>query len=99
MVVNAIVVFEIFYLFNVRFMHMTSFTWRGALGTRAVVMALAAVVVAQVAFTYAPIMQGLFDTRPVAITDGVIIVAAGVVLMLILEAEKSIFRRFGWSRD
>jgi magnesium-transporting ATPase (P-type) len=99
MVVNAIVVFEIFYLFNVRYLHATSFTWRGALGTPAVIIALAVVIFAQFVFTYAPIMQGLFDTRPVAIVDGVIIVAAGVILMLILEAEKSIFGRFGWRRD
>src|SRR5690606_2990879 len=37
MVVNTIVVLEIFYLFNVRYLHMTSFTWRGALGTPPVI--------------------------------------------------------------
>src|SRR5690606_37402479 len=36
MVVNTIVVMEIFYLFNVRYMHMTSFSLVGAMGTRAV---------------------------------------------------------------
>jgi magnesium-transporting ATPase (P-type) len=99
MVVNAIVVFEIFYLFNVRFLHMTSMTFRGALGTPAVLIALVVVVVAQFAFTYAPIMQGLFNSRPVGLVDGAVIVAAGVVLMIVLEVEKAIFRRFGWSRD
>src|SRR5690606_14880656 len=60
MVVNAIVVFEIFYLFNVRYMHTTSITLRGALGTPAVLAALVVVVVAQVIFTYAPFMHVLF---------------------------------------
>ena len=95
MVVNVIVVFEIFYLFNVRYLHMTSFTWRGALGTPAVLIALLIVVAAQLAFTYAPIMQELFDTRPVSIIDGIIIIAAGVLLMVILEAEKNVMRRLG----
>jgi len=95
MVVDVIVVFEIFYLFNVRYLHMTSITFRGALGTLPVLIALLIVVAAQVAFTYAPIMQELFDSRPVAIVDGVVIVAAGVLLMLILETEKVILRRFG----
>jgi magnesium-transporting ATPase (P-type) len=95
MVVNVIVVFEIFYLFNVRYLHMTSITLRGALGTPAVLLALAVVIVAQLAFTYAPFMQALFDTRPVQIVDGVVIIAAGVLLMLILEGEKIVLRRSG----
>jgi len=94
MVVNVIVVFEIFYLFNVRYLHMTSFTLRGALGTPPVLIALAVVVAAQLAFTYAPFMQDLFDTTPLSFLDGLLIVGAGVVLMLILEAEKTLLRRF-----
>jgi magnesium-transporting ATPase (P-type) len=95
MVVNTIVVLEIFYLFNVRYLHMTSITWQGALGTPAVLLAVGAVVVAQLLFTYAPFMQRLFASRPVAIVDGVVIVAVGVLLMLILEGEKIVLRRFG----
>jgi magnesium-transporting ATPase (P-type) len=95
MVVNVIVVFEIFYLFNVRYLHMTSITLRGALGTPAVLLALAAVIVAQLAFTYAPFMHALFETRPVQIVDGIVIIAAGVLLMLILEGEKIVLRRSG----
>jgi magnesium-transporting ATPase (P-type) len=95
MVVNVIVVFEIFYLFNVRYLHMTSVTLRGALGTPAVLIAIAVVVIAQLAFTYVPLMHELFQTRPVPIVDGFIIVAAGVLLMIILEIEKNVLRRFG----
>jgi magnesium-transporting ATPase (P-type) len=95
MVVNVIVVFEIFYLFNVRYLHMTSFSLRGAVGTPAVLLALLVVVVAQFAFTYAPIMQELFATRPVMLVDGMVIVAAGVLLMVVLESEKVVMRRLG----
>jgi magnesium-transporting ATPase (P-type) len=95
MVVNAIVVFGIFYLFNVRFLHMTSITLRGALGTPPVLAALAAVIVAQLAFTYAPFMHALFETRPVQIAEGIVIIAAGVLLLLVLEVEKIVLRRFG----
>jgi magnesium-transporting ATPase (P-type) len=93
MVVNLIVVLEIFYLFNVRFLHMTSITLRGALGTPAVLIAIGVVVAAQFAFTYAPFMQALFETRPIAIVDGIVIVAAGALFMLVLEAEKVVLRR------
>jgi magnesium-transporting ATPase (P-type) len=95
MVVNAIVVFEIAYLFNVRFLHTSSFTLRGALGTTAVRLAVAVVVVAQLAFTYLPPLQALFDTRPVGLLDGSIILAAGALLMLVLEVEKWLLRRSG----
>jgi magnesium-transporting ATPase (P-type) len=95
MVVNTIVVLEIFYLFNVRYLHMTSYTWRGVLGTPAVLLAIGAVVVAQFAFTYWPVMQRLFDTRPLAFVDGILIVAVGVVMMAILEVEKAVTRRLG----
>ena len=93
MVVNTIVVLEIFYLFNVRYLHMTSFTWRGALGTPPVLLAIAVVVIAQFAFTYTPIMQELFTTEPVSFADGVLIVAVGIVVMIVLEAEKHLMRR------
>src|SRR3546814_10589516 len=54
MVVNTIVVFEIFYLFNVRYLHAASISLRGALGTPAVLLAVVAVILAQMAFTYLP---------------------------------------------
>ncbi|WP_291005121.1 cation-transporting P-type ATPase [Ferrovibrio sp.] len=94
MVVNTIVVLEIFYLFNVRYLRMTSFTWRGALGTPAVLLALVGVVLAQFAFTYLPIMHEWFGAKPVMLWDGLMIVAAGLALMLVLEVEKAIVRRF-----
>ena len=93
LVVNTLVVMEIFYLFNVRFLHMRSLTWRGALGTPAVLLALAALVAAQLAFTYLPIMQAIFDTRPVSLLDGVMIVGIGAALMVVLELEKMLLRR------
>jgi magnesium-transporting ATPase (P-type) len=93
MVVNAIVVFEIFYLFNVRYLHMTSFTLRGVVGTLPVLTALAVVIAAQLAFTYAPVMNELFDTRPVSLADGFVVLVTGILLMAILETEKIVLRR------
>jgi len=93
MVVDTLCVMEIFYLFNVRYLHMTSFTLRGLRGTPAVLWAIAGVVVAQLLFTYAPWMNRVFDTRPVPLADGVIIVLIGVATMAILEGEKILLRR------
>jgi magnesium-transporting ATPase (P-type) len=96
LVVNTLVVLQIFYLFSVRYLHMASITWRGALGTPAVLWALAAVIAAQLAFTYAPFMQAWFDTRPVALADGMLVLACGLAFMVLLEAEKLALRSWGF---
>jgi calcium-translocating P-type ATPase len=95
LVVNMLVVAQVFYLFNVRCLHTSSITLRGALGTPPVLWALAAIVVAQLTFTYAPFMNAWFGSRPVALLDGLGVVALGVALMVLLEAEKLVFRRLG----
>jgi magnesium-transporting ATPase (P-type) len=99
MVVDTLCVLEIFYLFNVRYLHMRSFTWRGARGTPAVLWAILVVVVAQLAFTYLPWMQALFDTRAVALIDGVAILGIGLAFMVVLEFEKLLLRRWGVFAD
>ena len=88
MVVNALVVMEIFYLFSVRYVHGTSLTWQGCLGTRAVLIGVATVVVAQFAFTYLPLMQSIFNSRAVSLLDGLAIVAVGFALLFCVEVEK-----------
>lgn len=88
MVVNTVVVMEIFYLFSVRYIHGSSMTWRGVVGTPAVLVGVGGVVVLQMAFTYLPVMQRLFQTRDVTIGEGLVIVAVGAVLFVILEIEK-----------
>jgi magnesium-transporting ATPase (P-type) len=87
-VVNTIVVMEIFYLFSIRYLHMTSLTLRGVVGTPAVLIGVAGVFIGQLAFTYLPFMQALFATRAVSLADGLAIVGVGVLLLLILEVEK-----------
>lgn len=94
MVVNMFCVMEIFYLFSVRYLHGSSFSLRGLRGTPAVLWAVAAVVVAQLAFTYLPWMHLVFDSRPVPLFEGTVIVLVGVALLLVLELEKWLLRRF-----
>lgn len=94
MVVNMLVVAEIAYLFNVRFLHMRSLTLKGALGTRPVLIALATAIAAQIAFTYLPFLQSVFETEPLALGEGAVIVLTGIAVFLLLEVEKRITRRF-----
>ncbi|WP_372893155.1 HAD-IC family P-type ATPase [Rhodosalinus sp.] len=86
--VNTLVVMEIFYLFSVRFLNTTSLSLGAALGTRPVLIAVGAVTALQLAFTYAPFMETFFDTRPLSLAEGLMVVAVGPALLILLELEK-----------
>jgi magnesium-transporting ATPase (P-type) len=90
LVVNTIVVLEIFYLFSIRYVHGTSLTWQGVLGTPAVLVGVGAVVVAQLAFTYLPFMQAAFGTRSLSVPEGALVIGVGVALLAVVEVEKRI---------
>ncbi len=44
-------------------------------------------------------MQSLFDSRPLTLADGALIVAIGAGLMAVLELEKALMRRTGWFEE
>ena len=94
MATNALVVMEIFYLFAVRYLDNPSITLRGVVGTPAVLIVVGAVTVLQFLFTYAGFMQTLFGSRALDAGHGLVVVAAGVVVLLILEIEKRIRSRW-----
>lgn len=96
MVMNTLVVMEIFHLFFVRNIYGTSLTWKGLRGTRVVWITVLGITIPQFAITYLPPLQEVFATEAVPLFDGMLIVAVGVVLFAIVETEKQIrlsFRR------
>jgi magnesium-transporting ATPase (P-type) len=94
--VNTLVCMEVFYLFSVRYLKAPSFTLQGVKGTPRVLAAVAAVFVLQLLFTYTPFMQTFFATTALPLTTGLVIVAVGVSVLVVLELEKLMLRRFGW---
>jgi len=92
--VNTLVMFEIFYLFNSRYMTAPVLNREGLLGNRYVLYAVGLLILFQLAFTYLPPMQTLFGTA--AIDAGVwlriVLVAASV--LFIVELEKALARRW-----
>lgn len=92
-VVNTIVVLEIFYLFGMRHRRGSAFTWPGVLGTPAILAGIGFTLLAQLLFTYAPFMQTIFATRAISFADGLLVMATGVTFLLILELEKLLLRR------
>jgi len=85
---NTIVVLEIFYLFSIRYLRSTSLTWRGLMGTPAVLIGVGATVALQLLFTYLPWMNLLFASRPLSWLEGAIAIGLGIVFFAILEIEK-----------
>ncbi|MDX1424778.1 MAG: cation-transporting P-type ATPase [Kiloniellales bacterium] len=93
---NTLVVLEIFHLFFIRNIYGTSLTWQAVRGTRVVWACTVIVTLAQFAVTYLPPLQRVFGTHGVALFDGLLIVAVGVVFFAVIESEKQIrlaFRR------
>jgi magnesium-transporting ATPase (P-type) len=92
--VNTLVAMEVFYLFAVRYLDAPSITVRGVMGTPMVLMAVAAVLVLQWLFTYLPWFQRIFGTRELPPESLGFAAAAGVSVLVILELETVLRRRF-----
>jgi magnesium-transporting ATPase (P-type) len=86
--VNTLVAMEVFYLFSVRYLVSPAFTIEGVKGTPVVLLAVGVVVILQSLFTWAPVMHGLFDTRPLAVTEIAATIAVGLLVLVLLELEK-----------
>jgi magnesium-transporting ATPase (P-type) len=90
--VNALVMGEIFYLFNCRFLLASSLSLQGFTASRPVLISIFAVAALQVMFTYAPLFQQLFGTAAIDVIAWWRILLFGVLLFVAVEAEKKWFR-------
>jgi magnesium-transporting ATPase (P-type) len=97
--VNAITIGQIFYLLNSRYLLDSSLSPAAHLGNRYLPLGIAAVVVLQLLFTYAPPLQRLFDNEAVPLSIWPLLLAGGVVFFLIVELEKFIIRSSGFLRN
>ncbi|MFO7983846.1 MAG: cation-transporting P-type ATPase [Desulfuromonadales bacterium] len=89
--VNTLVMFEIFYLLNCRYLHRSVLSREGLFGNRLVLIAIAVVIPFQLLFTYAPPMQVLFDTAPMDGLTWIKIALVSFTVLLLVEAEKGIY--------
>jgi magnesium-transporting ATPase (P-type) len=91
--INTLVMGQVFYLFNSRYILEPVFNRAGLFGSRPVLIAVAMMVLLQGLFTYAPPLQYLFGTTAIGWDEWVWILAFGVVLFVLVELEKAVFRR------
>ncbi len=90
--VNLLVLASAAYLINSRYLTRSSLSLRGIFGSRPVWIAIGLVVVFQLAWTYAPPMQLLFSSGALALHHWGIIVTSAVLVFLLVEAEKAVWR-------
>ncbi len=91
--VNTLVAYEIFYLFNSRFILEPVLNRHGLLENRYVLLAVGLLIIFQLGFTYLPTMQSLFGTTALDLkTWGIIVLVASSVLWLV-ELEKLAVKR------
>jgi magnesium-transporting ATPase (P-type) len=91
--VNTLVLFEVFYLLNTRYLYASVLTRDGLFGNSSVYLAIALVVAAQVGFTYMPFMQRLFDGESLPWVDWVRMVLVASSVFVLVEIEKFFLRR------
>lgn len=92
--VNALVIMEVFYLFNTRSLTAPILNLQGILGNRMVLLAISVVLMLQLLYTYLPMSQRLFDTASLSISHWLMILPLGMAVLLLVELEKWFLRRF-----
>ena len=93
MAVNAVVVAEMFYLVNSRFILQPVISRNGLTGNRYILLAIAACIPLQIAYTHAPAMQAIFDSTDLTLLEWGKVLAAGLLVFSVAELEKFVVRR------
>ena len=91
--VNLFVTIELFYLFNCRSLTKSAFKI-GFFSNPWVLAGSGAMVVLQLVFTYAPVMNRIFYTAPISVFDWLLIVVVSLIVYLAVGLEKDLrYRR------
>jgi len=93
MAVNAVVVAEMFYLVNSRYILAPVVNLEGLTGNRYILLAIAACIPLQLAYTHAPMMQSIFDSTDLSLLEWAKVVGAGLLVFCVAELEKFVIRR------
>ncbi|NOY72603.1 MAG: cation-transporting P-type ATPase [Gammaproteobacteria bacterium] len=90
--VNTLVMFEIFYLFNARYITDSIFTRAGFTGNRYVLIAIGVLFIFQLAFTYLTPMHSLFGTAEIDFQVWLRILIVSSSVLFLVELEKYFVR-------
>ncbi len=90
--VNAFVMIELFYLFNCRSLKRTVFQL-GFLSNLWVLGGAVIMLLLQIGYTYLPVMNRLFQSAPVDLAVWARITAAGMLVFVIVELDKWLWKK------
>ena len=90
--INTLVVGQMFYLINSRYILESVLNFRGLFGSRPVLISIGLLLVLQLMFTYAGPFQFLFSTEGIGWDEWSRILVFGLALFFIVEAEKAVLR-------
>lgn len=97
--VNTLVMFEIFYLFNARYITAPVLNWAGLTGNRYILIAIGILILLQLGFTYLTPMQRLFGTASIDIDKWLVILLISSSVLFLVELEKLIVRQKQTNRN
>ncbi|QJQ93993.1 MULTISPECIES: cation-transporting P-type ATPase [Halomonadaceae] len=93
--VNMLVMGSAAYLINSRFLINSTLSKEGFFGSRPVWLAIGIVILLQLAWTYLPFMQAIFESDALSAMHWLAILIGSLAIYLIVELEKAILRRKG----
>jgi magnesium-transporting ATPase (P-type) len=91
--VNTLVMFEVFYLFNTRFLTAPVLNRQGLLGNRVALLAVGVLLIFQFGFTYLPPMHFLFGSAAISVQSWLQIILVASVILWLVELEKMLIRQ------
>jgi len=89
--VNAIVFGQIFLLFSYRSLKYSMFKL-GVFSNRLLLLGVSLMTIAQLLFTYTLVMNRIFETVPIVLSDWLVIIAAALAIYLLVEGKKGLRR-------
>ncbi|HQQ11185.1 MAG TPA: cation transporting ATPase C-terminal domain-containing protein [Synergistales bacterium] len=89
--VNTLIIGEVFCLLNSG-NNGRALSIKGLLAASQVWTAVTAVMLLQIPFTCLPLMQGLFGTEAISLTDWLLIFSLGISVFLLVEVEKALLK-------
>ncbi|MGR4068399.1 cation-translocating P-type ATPase [Billgrantia sp. C5P2] len=92
--VNTLVMGSAAYLINSRYLLRSNLSVQGLFGSRPVWIAIGLVLVLQLAWTYLPFMQAVFDSAALGPRHWLLVVGCSIALFLVVELEKLLLRRW-----
>lgn len=90
--VNAMIIGQVFYLVNSRFLYESCFSWKALAGNWLIPASITGVMILQILFTYAPFMNGIFGSEALPLHLWGWLLLGGAVFFVTVELEKILVR-------